>query len=83
MGLPENYVIHSMVGWNQLVQPSSSLLHNSRVNLGVKNLVNKTLRPLFTKLLTPGLTCELCNPFDDWLESISPTIIQRITLFVD
>ena len=28
---------------------------------------------LFTKLLTPGLTCELCNPFDDWLESISPT----------
>ena len=30
-------------------------------------------KALFTKLITPGLTCELCNPFDDWLESISPT----------
>ena len=33
----------------------------------------ETPMPLFTKLLTPGLTCELCNPFDDWLEPTSPT----------
>ena len=31
------------------------------------------LRPLFTKFLTPGLTCELDNPLNDWLESTSPT----------
>ena len=31
------------------------------------------LRPLFTKHLTPGLTCGLCNPFNDWLESTNPT----------
>ena len=30
----------------------------------------ETPMPLFTKLLTPGLTCELCNPFDDWLELV-------------
>ena len=34
------------------------------------NVIVKTLTPLFTKLLTPGLTWELCNPLDDWLESI-------------
>ena len=33
----------------------------------------KTLRALFTKLLTPGLTREFCNPLDDWLESTRPT----------
>ena len=31
------------------------------------------LSPLFIKFLTPGLICELCNLFDDWLESTSPT----------
>ena len=35
--------------------------------------MNKGLSPLFTKLLTPELTCELGNPFDDWLESTSLT----------
>ena len=28
-----------------------------------------TLWRLFTKLLTPSLTCELCNPSDDCCES--------------
>ena len=37
------------------------------------NDLKNTDRPLFTKLLTPGLTCELCNSFDDWLELVSPT----------
>ena len=43
------------------------------------------LMALFTKFLTPGLTCEINNPLDDWLESISSTnhptgyIIRRIT----
>ena len=30
-------------------------------------------RPLFTKFLTPGLTRELCNQRNDWLESTSST----------
>ena len=33
-----------MNGWNRLVQESSSGLRNSRVNPGVKKLVNKALR---------------------------------------
>ena len=40
-------------------------------NTGTKN--RNPFRTLFNKFLTPGLTCELCNPFDDWLKSISPT----------
>ena len=32
-----------------------------------------TPRPLFTKHLNPGLICELCNPFYDWVETISST----------
>ena len=31
------------------------------------------LRSLFTKLFTAGLTCEICNVLDYWLESTSPT----------
>ena len=62
-----------MAGINQSDQ-SSSGLHNSWVNPGVKNLVNKALRALFTKFLTLGLTRELCNPLDDLLESSSGTI---------
>ena len=38
-----------------------------------KQILCIKLKPLFTKLLTPGLTCELCNPFDDWLESTCQT----------
>ena len=34
---------------------------------------NKTSRPLFTKIFTPGLTFELDNPLDDWLKSTIPT----------
>ena len=35
---------------------------------------NKTsLRALFTKILTPGLTSELVNLLDDWFESASLT----------
>ena len=33
----------------------------------------EALRALFTNLLILWLTCELCNPLDDWLESTSPT----------
>ena len=32
-----------------------------------------SFRVLFTNFLTPGLTCELCNPLDDWLESAGLT----------
>ena len=39
---------------------------------GIRHNQQNTMA-LFTKLLTPGLTCELCNLFDDWLESTSPT----------
>ena len=39
----------------------------------IQHSVPKRLRPLFTKLLPPGLTCELCNPFNDCLKSASPT----------
>ena len=39
----------------------------------VFNLIKVTtdyiLKPLFTKLVILALTCELCNSFDDWLES--------------
>ena len=33
----------------------------------------KSLRALFARLLTPGVTSELCNSSDDWFESTSPT----------
>ena len=32
-------------------------------------LICNCVWPLFTKLLTLRLTCDLCNPFDDWYES--------------
>ena len=32
-----------------------------------------THSPLFTKLLTPGLTHSLCKPLDDWLDWLIPT----------
>ena len=32
----------------------------------------ETLRALFTKFLTPGLTREFCNPLDDWLDWLIP-----------
>ena len=32
-----------------------------------------TKKSLFTKFLTPELTCKLCNTFDDWLKSNSAT----------
>ena len=44
-----------------------------------------TQRTLFTKFLTPGLTHELCNPLDDWLDWLISTshqadyIIRRLT----
>ena len=43
------------------------------VNLGVKNLVNKALRALFTNFLTPVLTRKFFNLLDDWLESTNLT----------
>ena len=39
----------------------------------LQSLFSESHRPLFTKLLTLGLTCKICNPFDDWLESTSTT----------
>ena len=30
-------------------------------------------KAFFIKSLTPGLPCELCKPFDDWLESTNLT----------
>ena len=43
------------------------------MHINIYNLTHSWHRLLFTKLLIPELTCELCNPFDDWLESTSPT----------
>ena len=34
-------------------------------------IVQIRFRPLFTKFLTPALTCELDNQLDEWLESTS------------
>ena len=53
-------------------------------NVGMDVLLNR-LRPLFTKLLTPGLTHELCNSQDDWLDCLILAnhwiyyIIRRLT----
>ena len=43
----------------------------SRVPLQIKIHILARLWALFTKVLTPRLTCELCNPLDDWFESTS------------
>ena len=65
--------------FNITIQKLSSLtkltMMKNFVNHFLKHLVlfSRTLRALFTNFLTLVLTRKFCNPFDDWLESTSPT----------
>ena len=43
-------------------------------------LYNGTSKLLFIKFLTPGLTCELNNLVDGWLESTSPSRLPILGL---
>ena len=62
-------MIGRLVYSNQL---QSGLL-NSQVNSEVEKLVNKSLKVLFTKFLTSGLTHESDNSLNDWLDWLIPT----------
>ena len=57
----------------KIVMLCSRISLTKRLPLCNRSMALNTFRSLFTKFLTPRLTCELDKPLDDWLESISPT----------